>query len=118
MEKSDLLHYKNLLLAKQQELSNGKRLGDSANGPQGDLVDMAASDTSMNIQLQLKQEDNKLLRAVEDALTRIRQDKFGTCEECEEPIGKARLEAVPWSRYCKSCKDRQDSRTQQVNPIY
>jgi hypothetical protein len=54
MEKSDLLHYKNLLLAKQQELSNGKSLGDSADGPHGDLVDMAPSDTSMNIQSHLK----------------------------------------------------------------
>jgi len=110
MNKGDLLHYKNRLLAKQQELSNGRSVGDSADGPHGDPVDMAASETNLNLQVQLHQADSKLLRAIEDALRRIRQGKFGTCEECGEPISRARLEAVPWSRYCKSCKDRQDSR--------
>ena len=111
MNKNELVHYKNLLLAKQQELSNGKSLGDLAEGPHRDPVDMAASETSATIQMELKQADSKLLRAIEDAIMRIRQDRFGTCEECGEPISKARLEAVPWSRYCKGCKEQQDHRS-------
>ena len=61
--------------------------------------------------IRLKETDGKLLRAIEDALTRIQQERFGICGECGQPISKARLEAVPWTRRCKDCKERQDSRS-------
>ena len=114
MTKSDLLHYKDLLLAKQGELSAGGSLVASISTPgepRGDPVDIAASETYSTVQIRLKETDGKLLRAIEDALTRIRQERFGSCEECGQPISKARLEAVPWARRCKDCKERQDARS-------
>ena len=114
MNSSDLLHFKNLLLGKQQELASGKSFVSSlrpSDEPRGDPADMAAHETSAAIQLRLTQTDSKLLRAIEDALTRIQVEKFGICEECGQPISVARLEAVPWARYCKDCKERQDSQT-------
>jgi len=112
MNEGDLLHYKNLLLAKRQELSNGKNLAGpipAVGDPGGDPVDMAASETSTSVKVRLKQTDSKLSRAIEDALARIRRERFGVCEECGQPISKARLEAVPWTRWCKVCKERKDS---------
>jgi len=47
------------------------------------------------MQIRLNQADGSLMRPIEDALTRIRHDKLGICAECEQPIRKARLEAVP-----------------------
>jgi DnaK suppressor protein len=114
MNKSDLLRYKNLLLSKRQELSTGKSLVDSiptAGELRADPVDMAASETDAATQIRLQQADSKLLRAIEDALTRIRHEGFGLCAECGQPISKARLEAVPWTRWCRDCKERQDSRS-------
>jgi DnaK suppressor protein len=114
VDKSEFLHYKNLLLAKQQELSTGTSLLGSiprAGEPHGDLVDLAAGETSATVQLRLKQTDSKLLRAIEDALMRFRQGRFGICEECGQPMSKARLEVVPWARYCRDCKERQDSQS-------
>ena len=113
MNKSELLRYKNLLLSKRQELSTGKSLADSitpADELRGDPVDMAASEIDATTQIRLHQTDGKLLRAIEDALTRIRHEKFGLCEECGQPISNARLEAVPWTRWCRDCKEGQDSR--------
>jgi DnaK suppressor protein len=114
MNKSDLFHYKNLLLAKQQELITGKSLVGSVpttGEACGDPADMAAGEISAAVQIRLKQTDSKLSRAIEDALTRIRQDRFGICEECGQTISKARLEVVPWTRHCKDCKEQQDSRS-------
>ena len=114
MNDSDLLHYKNLLLSKRQELSTGKSLVDSistAGELRGDPVDMAASETDAATQIRLHETDGKLVRAIEDALTRIRHEEFGICGECGQPIGKVRLEAVPWTRWCRDCKERQDSRS-------
>ena len=113
MNNSDLLRYKNLLLSKRQELATGKSLADSAAAAgdlRGDPVDMAASETETATQIRLQQADGKLLRAIEDALTRIRHEEYGICRECVQPISKARLEAVPWTRWCRDCKERQDSR--------
>jgi DnaK suppressor protein len=114
MNNSDLLRYKNLLLSKRQELSTGKSLVDSisvADELRGDPVDMAASETDAAMQIRLHETDGKLLRAIDDALARIRHEEFGICEECGQPISKARLEAVPWTRWCRHCKERQDSRS-------
>ena len=114
MDNSDLLRYKNLLLSKRQELSTGKILADSITTAAelgGDPVDMATNKTAAAMQSRSHQTDGKLLRPIEDALTRIRHEKFGLCAECGQPIGKARLEAVPWTRWCRDCKERQDSRS-------
>jgi len=55
----------------------------------------------------LHQSDAHLLRAIEDALARISRGGFGVCEVCKRPIVKARLEAVPWTRLCRKCKERE-----------
>ncbi len=114
MDKSELLRYKNLLLSKRQELSSVKSLVGSittADELRGDPIDMATSETDASTQISLHQTDGKLLRAIENALTRIRHEEFGVCEECGQPISKARLEAVPWTRWCRDCKERQDSQS-------
>jgi DnaK suppressor protein len=114
MNNGEMNRYKNLLLAKQHELSTGKSLSESiptAGELRGDPVDMAANETYAATQVRLHQTDSKLLRAIEDALTRIRNEKFGICEECGQPISQARLEAVPWTRWCRDCKERQDSQS-------
>ena len=112
MNNSDLLRYKNLLLSKRQELSSLKSLVDSiptAGELRGDPADMASNETDAFTQIRLHQTEGKLLRAIEDALTRIRHQEFGMCDECGQPISKARLEAVPWTRWCRDCKERRDS---------
>jgi RNA polymerase-binding transcription factor DksA len=40
------------------------------------------------------------LKEIDDALRRLDQGTYGICEECGKPIDEARLEAVPWARYC------------------
>ncbi len=112
MNKSDLVRYKNLLFSKRQELSTGKRMVDSiltSGERRGDPVDKSSGETDAVTQIRLHQTDSKLLRTIEDALTRIRHEEFGICEEGRQPISKARLEAVPWARHCKDCKERQAS---------
>ncbi len=106
----DLQRYKRLLLAKLDELSarrdGTETLVPGAGGWQGDLVDQANSDAEAELQVRVHQSDARLLRAIEEALARIRQGTFGMCEGCKEPISKARLEAVPWTRLCRDCKER------------
>ena len=109
----DLQRYTRLLLEKQRELSfvqdeAGARV-PAAGGLEGDLIDQANADAEAELQICLHQTDARLLRAIEEALGRIRQGTFGVCQICKQPISKARLEAVPWTHLCRECKERERS---------
>jgi RNA polymerase-binding transcription factor DksA len=41
-----------------------------------------------------------LLDDVERALGKLDEGTYGRCEECDQPISEARLEAMPASRFC------------------
>ncbi len=51
--------------------------------------------------------DVTLLREIEDALGRLRKRSYGTCMDCGRPVARKRLEAVPWTRYCVACQEKQ-----------
>jgi DnaK suppressor protein len=109
----DLQRYKRLLLAKLDELSDTRvDLASplmAAGALQGDLVDQANAGAEAELHIRLHQSDVRLLRAIDDALARFRAGTFGVCETCKRSISKARLEAVPWTRVCRECKERERS---------
>lgn len=46
----------------------------------------------------------------ERALERIDNKRYGRCEECENSIGKARLQVFPRATLCMSCKQKEERR--------
>jgi DnaK suppressor protein len=79
------------------------------NTRQGDMADQASGNNEVHIALKLKQTDAKILQAIEEALKRIDKGTYGICRDCGEPIAPARLNAIPWTRVCISCKEKQKS---------
>ena len=79
------------------------------NSRQGDLADQASGNNEVHIQLKLKQTDAKILQAIEEALYRMEKGTYGICRDCGEPIAQARLNAIPWTRVCITCKEKQSS---------
>jgi DnaK suppressor protein len=79
------------------------------NTRQGDMADQASGNNEVHIQLKLKQTDAKILQAIEEALSRIDKGTYGVCRDCGEQIAEARLHAIPWTRVCISCKEKQNS---------
>src|SRR6267143_5646168 len=108
MGSADLQRYRKLLLEKQRELSSA--LGEAqsrvpaAGGLEGDLIEQANADEEAELQIRLHQTDGRLLRAIEEALARIKQGAYGVCAVCKQPISKARLEAVPWRTTAANAK--------------
>jgi DnaK suppressor protein len=110
----DVSGYKDALLRKKGELvgTGGiKPLQASMenNTRQGDMADQATGNNEVHIALKLKQTDAKILQAIEEALLRIDKGTYGTCRDCGEPIAQARLNAIPWTRVCITCKEKQQS---------
>lgn len=111
MNLGDLQRYQELLLRKQRELSSVKHNAETpvpqAGGWQGDIVDQANADAEAELQIRLHRTDGHLLQVIEEALARVRNSSYGVCVVCHRPIANARLEAVPWTRHCRDCKERQ-----------
>jgi hypothetical protein len=55
----------------------------AAGGLQGDVIDQANADAEAELQIRLHQTDGRLLRAIEEALARIRQRTYGVCVVCK-----------------------------------
>jgi DnaK suppressor protein len=110
----DASTYKEALIRKRGEIlaagGGVKPLQETmsdVNSRQGDLADQASGNNEVHIQLKLKQTDAKILQAIEDALGRIDAGTYGVCKDCGEPIAEARLNAIPWTRSCITCKEKQ-----------
>lgn len=43
------------------------------------------------------------IRMIEAALARMAAGDYGTCAKCGAVIGEARLDAVPYTPFCKEC---------------
>jgi len=73
-----------------------------------DIVDLATSDLSLNLNVEIKERERHLVGKIDEALSRIEDGSFGTCEECGEPIQVARLQVRPVTTLCIKCKEEQE----------
>jgi RNA polymerase-binding transcription factor DksA len=67
------------------------------------MADLGTDNFEQEFTLNLLQNEEQLLEEIAAALERMRLGKFGLCEECQSAIPKARLQAVPYARYCVDC---------------
>ncbi|MBI2152929.1 MAG: TraR/DksA C4-type zinc finger protein [Candidatus Rokubacteria bacterium] len=51
-----------------------------------------------------------------EALERLREGEYGTCEECGEPIAPARLKAMPEVTTCVRCQDKLERSARRLEP--
>ncbi len=110
IEQRDVVKYERLLIEKREELVQRGALGvaggDSGVREPADLADQARMVSEDEVTERLRQTDSRLLRAIEEALERIKRGAFGVCASCGHPIGRTRLQAVPWTRLCLECKEQ------------
>ncbi|MBI5709667.1 MAG: TraR/DksA C4-type zinc finger protein [Candidatus Eisenbacteria bacterium] len=55
--------------------------------------------------------EGRLLMEIDDALRRLYRGEYGSCESCGKPISRARLEAMPATRMCVACKEKEERAT-------
>src|SRR5579875_3673029 len=79
---------------------------DSALGDEGDS---AASSKDRELTASLAQLAVSRVAAVEDALERLREGRYGICEECEEEIPVERLTAMPSTVLCVDCQRKREA---------
>ena len=67
------------------------------------LADLGTDTFEQEMSASLLTNARQLQAEVAAALDRFEQDTFGKCAQCGRDIGKDRLEAVPYTRYCVEC---------------
>jgi len=64
------------------------------------MADLGSDNYELEFTLGLIEGERAILKEIEEALDRIRQGTYGFCLATGNPIGKARLKAKPWAKYC------------------
>ncbi|MHC4295531.1 MAG: TraR/DksA family transcriptional regulator [Planctomycetota bacterium] len=73
--------------------------GDLSNLPTH-MADVGSDNYEQEFTLGLLESERALLDEIDEALQRIENKTFGICLGTGEPIGKARLRARPWAKFC------------------
>ena len=74
----------------------------------GDSIDYASEERDRELYQLLGERDRLKLQQIKDALERIEDSNYGTCEECDQDISKKRLMALPFTRLCIECKSEEE----------
>ncbi len=80
------------------EMEPGDTQFDEESGEGGTLNVERERDLALSAQARAAVEE------IDRALARIDAGTYGTCEQCGQPIPKARLKALPYATLCVACK--------------
>ncbi|WP_328925225.1 TraR/DksA C4-type zinc finger protein [Streptomyces sp. NBC_00190] len=83
---------------------------DSGDGAGDDQADTGTKNITRESELALAANATSMLEQTERALERLEAGTYGLCENCGQPIGKARMQAFPRATLCVDCKQKQERR--------
>ena len=118
MEQKDLEYFKELILKKRKKLMEElesireNATSDARSGAADSTYAYHMADVGTDAQEREKAflwlaRENKYLAHLNAALDRIESEEYGYCATCGEQIAKKRLEEVPHTTHCVSCKNRE-----------
>ncbi|KIE24211.1 DNA-binding protein [Streptomyces sp. MUSC 125] len=84
---------------------------DSGDGAGDDQADTGTKNITREHEMALAANAREMLVQTERALDRLDAGTYGLCENCGNPIGKARMQAFPRATLCVECKQKQERRS-------
>ena len=114
METAELDRFQAALYSLREDLR--KQLVDLGANPDEDALERVDFDFGFADSAQSTAERGKMLALidrlrsqlaeVQRALLKIDQGTYGQCDNCGKPIGRERLEALPYTTLCVDCKQK------------
>jgi RNA polymerase-binding protein DksA len=107
-EKQRLLHQADDLSAEAEQLAREREAGDTQfdeESGEGDTVNV-----ERERDLLLSATARQVVEEIDDALDRMKRNKYGVCKPAGRKIALERLEAIPWAQVCVDCKARAERR--------
>lgn len=115
MDTKELEGFRQLLL-KQREtvLGASKHNLEAAQefGKEGvnDVIDDGSNAYNRMVLVSLSEVEKKHIVEIDDALARIKEGTFGTCQSCGQPVGEKRLSVKPEAPLCVKCQNSAEGR--------
>jgi RNA polymerase-binding protein DksA len=119
--KKELEEFKKLILKRKDEILDGikhisedtlkksqKEASGDISGYSYHMADVATDTYDREFSLGIASEERQFLYELNDALKKIEEGAFGTCEDCKRLITKTRLKAVPYARLCVKCQQARE----------
>ena len=118
MNAKQLAHFKKMLEEMKRELSQDidrtvHTMQDEAT-IFADPNDRASQESDMSLELRNRDRERKLIKKIDETISRIDAGEYGYCESCGVEIGLKRLEARPTATLCIDCKTLDELREKQV----
>jgi DnaK suppressor protein len=118
MNPRQLAHFRSILDALKTELS--KDIDRTVHTMQDEATifadpnDRASQESDMALELRNRDRERKLIKKIEETISKIDAGEYGYCESCGIEIGLRRLEARPTATLCIDCKTLEEIREKQV----
>ncbi len=108
-----LAYFRKKLVAWRTELikGSGETVSTTLQGTelqQPDITDRASAETDHALELRTRDRERKLIGKINETLIRVENGDYGYCEETDEPIGVARLEARPTATLSIEAQERHE----------
>ncbi len=71
-----------------------------------DISDEASRSYNHELLTNLGEQDWEKLKLVDEALDSFEKGEYGICDKCEEEIPEARLNIVPFAKFCVECLNK------------
>lgn len=118
MNARQLAHFRKMLEEMKRELSQDidrtvHTMQDEAT-IFADPNDRASQESDMSLELRNRDRERKLIKKIDETISRIDASEYGYCESCGVEIGLKRLEARPTATLCIDCKTLDELRERQV----
>ncbi|NNM69574.1 MAG: RNA polymerase-binding protein DksA [Gallionella sp.] len=79
-----------------------------------DPNDRATQESDMSLELRNRDRERKLIKKIDEMISKIDSGEYGYCDNCGIEIGLNRLEARPTATLCIDCKTLDEIREKQV----
>lgn len=118
MNAKQLAHFRKMLEAWKAELSQD--IDTTLHSMQdeqtvfADPNDRATQESDMALELRNRDRERKLIKKINETITKIDSGDYGYCESCGVEIGLDRLQARPTATLCIDCKTLEEIRERQV----
>jgi DnaK suppressor protein len=76
----------------------------------GDDADINSLNMENDFKAKMSNRNTLMIRDINLALTRIEDESFGLCLECDDEIGTKRLLARPTTTLCLNCKEQEEKK--------
>jgi RNA polymerase-binding transcription factor DksA len=123
VNKKDSSEFKKRLIDLRTKVSDemrqigGGSLKQSQRDASGDLsaytfhmADVASDSFERELSWDRASVEQKVLYCIDEALKKIEDGLYGQCEGCQKKINKERLKAIPYAKFCRSCKEQTEQK--------